>query len=409
MIKKTTLFTVLGLLLLSSNNSIQAQVNDIQLYGFVHSLVDHALNKTPVPNNETATPYWVNEITKSTNKSFSFTGQFGQIPTHVDHLPPQANMGYPNIASPWDPDKGETFGTSKINTILLTAANFIQWVPPTEQDPGDPSGRTIVNNTATLFDWTNNELPNLRYYIYGNWPEMDNANDFPGTIPTPNEIAEFHNIAMGNSGTFNNWWLQYQDAFLETRPALNAKLIPVGRIISQIHTQIIPNQIPFDELYEDSDPHGRANTYFLAGLITYMALYEQQVPANYMPSTIIHPIIRNNLTTINNFIWKELNNFNFPNGESRVFYTKLLSTNTLVPTKTTSPFTNPVESSFVIQFDSNDTHSISIFNTKGTLVKTIHNVNNRDTINIEDLANGLYYIKINGADSKTDFKKLIKK
>lgn len=408
MTKKTTLLALLGAFFISPNDS-SAQVNDVQMYGFIHSLVDHALNKTPVPNNETATPYWVNEISKSANNSYSFTGQFGQIPTHVDHLPPQANMGYPSVASPWDPDTGETFGTSRINTILVTAANFIQWVPPTSPDPGDPSGRTIVNNTATLFDWTNNEKPNLRYYIYGNWPEMDNAKAFPPTLPTPNEIAQFHDITMGHTGSFNNWWLQYQDALLAIRPELNAKLIPVGRIISQIHTEIIPNQIPFDELYEDSAPHGRANTYFLAGLITYMAVYEQPIPEDFMPSSIIHPAIRNNLTTINDFIWKELNNFNFPNGQSRVFHTNLLSTHTSKLTQIKSSFSNPIEHSFVIKFDSNETHNLSIFNTRGTLVKNIPNVKNTDTINIEDLASGLYYVKINGSNSKSYFKKLIKK
>ena len=112
----------------------------------------------------------------------------------------------------------------------------------------------------------------------------------------------------------------YQDLIVASRPELDTRLIPVGMIMSKILRDVIPNQIPFDELYEDSAPHGRANLYFLAGMVTYMAMYEENIPVNYMPSTLISPAIRNNIETIRNFVWEELNNFNFPNGDSRVFY-----------------------------------------------------------------------------------------
>lgn len=407
--KKTTFLVILGLTFLSLKNTLYAQVNDLQLYGFIHSLVVHEPPLIPVPNNETTTPYWVNDIAQFATNSFGFTGQFGQIPDHVDQLPPDANIGFPSVASPWDSDSGQTFATSDINAILLTAANFIQWVLPTDPDPADAMGRTIVANTETLFDWTDNEISGLRYYIYGNWPEMNTASAFPPTIPTQSEIDEFHNITMGITGDFDDWWLQYQDAIVTSRPALNVKLIPVGRIISLIHTQIIPNQIPFDELYEDSDPHGRANTYFLAGLITYTALYEQQVPGNYMPSAIISPEIRNNLTAINDFIWQELNNFNFPNGDSRVFYSSALNIKNYDNVALQTIFPNPVDQFFSIKLPTNNNYTISIFNSNGSLVKNLYNIKNSDNIHVEDLTSGVYFIKIQGNRNDHKIKKMIKK
>ncbi|MBT8245170.1 MAG: T9SS type A sorting domain-containing protein [Winogradskyella sp.] len=387
---------------------MHAQVNDIQLYGFVHSLIDHNPPLIPVPNSETATPYWVNEIAQSATNTFAFTGQFGQIPNHVDNLPPSDNLGYSGVATPWDSSTGQTFSSSNINTIIVTAANFIQWVLPTNPDLSDPMERSIVNNTVTLFDWTNNEIPDMRYYIYGNWPEMNTASTFPPTVPTQTEIDDFHSVTIGNTGTFDNWWIQYQDAYIAQRPLLNVKLIPVGKIISQIYTQILPSPIPFDELYEDSAPHGRANTYFLAGLITYMALYEQEVPATYMPSNIIHSTIRNNLTTINNFIWQELNDFNFPNGESRVFYSNVLSIND-ENIKISNIFSNPVVNKFRIKSNSSETFSVSVININGTLIMSYDNIRNNDTIDMSNLNSGVYFIRLTNSEDESIVKKMIKK
>lgn len=308
---------------------VNAQVNDVQLYTFAHSLIDHP--SASAPNNETTILYWIYDIAQTSGKTFATTGQFGQLPYYVDNLPPNSSLGYQTVPRSWD-DSQTTFANSNINTILSTAANFVQWVPPSDPDPSDPQGRTTIANTETLFDWTNTQKSNMRYYIYGNWPEMTNLqNNYPPTVPTQSEIDNFHNTTIGTTGDFAQWWINYQDAIVASRPLLNTRLIPVGMVISKIltDTSVIPTQIPFNELYEDSDPHGRANIYFLAGMITYMALYEENIPPSYMPSNIISPLIRNNLAAIRNFAWQELYDFNFSNGDSRVFYNR--------------PSSNPVE------------------------------------------------------------------
>ena len=394
--------------LIVSNQNLLAQANDLQVYGFIHSLVVHEPPLIPVPNNETTTIYWINDIVNNTSNSFGFTGQFGQLSNHVDQLPPNDNIGFPSVSSPWNSSMGQTFETSSINTILLTAANFIQWDLPTNPDPADPQGRTIVENTETLFDWCDNQIPNMRYYIYGNWPEMDNANAFPPTVPTQEEVEEFHEITIGNIGSFDSWWLQYQDALMDSRPLLNVRLIPVGRIISQIHTEIIPNQIPFDELYEDSAPHGRANTYFLAGLISYMAMYEHKAPDDYMPSTLIHPAIRNNLSIINEFIWQELNDFNFPNGSSRVFHTTPLNNQDVESLNSISISPNPIENQFTIEWQSDEVFDAAIFTTNGTVIQEYVNLKTGDTVDLSHIPSGVYFIRFTNNTNSTKVKSLIK-
>lgn len=406
---KSTLQLITCFLILTTfKQSIAQQVNDVQLYTFAHSLIDHRPPLIATPSDETTILHWIYDISQTSGRTFATTGQFGQLTDHVDNLPPNSNLGYDIVPGSWD-ETQTTFTNSNLNTVLLTVANFIQWDLPTNPDPADPMRRTIVEKTETLFDWANNELPNLRYYIYGNWPEMDNANAFPPTIPTQTEIDEFHNITIGNKGAFNNWWIQYQDAFLASRPALNAKLIPVGKIISQIYTQVIPNQIAFNELYEDSAPHGRANTYFLAGMITYMALYEENIPATYMPSTIINVEIRNNIEAIRNFAWQELNNFNFPNGDSRVFYNApVLNIEKVELTNSLEIVPNPAGDFFSIKTKTEMSNDITIFDINGKQIKTFKNKKSSILINIKELNSGLYFLRITNSDGILT-KKMIKK
>ena len=384
------------------------QVNDVQLYTFAHSLIDHRPPLITTPSDETTILHWIYDISQNSGKTFASTGQFGQLSNHVDNLPPNSNLGYDVVPVSWD-DTQSTFENSNLNTVLITVANFIQYEAPSNPDPSDPMGRSIIENTETLFDWTNTEIPNMRYYIYGNWPEMDLQNAYPPTLPFQSEIDEFHDNTIGTSGNFNVWWSDYQDLIVTSRPQLNTRLIPVGMIISKILRDVIPNQIPFDELYEDSAPHGRANVYFLAGMITYMALYEENIPTSYIPSTIISPVIRNNLETIRDFAWLELNNFDFPSGDSRVFYNDpVLNVENHTKTNIFNIIPNPVENTFKIQSESQLSNDITIYDLNGVRINTYRNVKSSDSIDIEHLASGLYFLEIKNSDEIYNIKMMKK-
>ncbi|HBK71611.1 MAG TPA: hypothetical protein DDZ39_08165, partial [Flavobacteriaceae bacterium] len=250
---------------------------------------------------------------------------------------------------------------------------------------------SVIQATETIFDWVNTQESNVRYYIYGNWPEMDLANAFPPTPPTQTEIDFFHNQTIGS---FTDWWKNYQDLMLTSRPVLNTRLIPVGAIISKILRDIIPNQIAFADLYEDSAPHGRASIYFLAGMITYMAVYEQNIPDTYVPNSSVHSVIINNLSNIKDFSWDELNSFNLPNGDSRVFYSNILNVeDENFDNGSVMLYPNPTLNQFKI-LNLDGYYNISIYDTFGRIIQVNKNINSNIVISLENLENGIYFISI---------------
>ncbi len=363
--------------------SLNAQVNSVRMYAFGHSLIDHATS-----SSETNIMYWLNDISQEAGNTFATTGQYGFLPTHAN-LPPSSNWGYSGISSSWDSSL-EPFSDADINTILITAANFIQYENPNSPHPLDNS-TTVIQATETIFDWVNTQESNVKYYVYGNWPEMDLANAFPPTPPTQAEIDFFHNQTIGN---FTDWWKNYQDLMLISRPTLNSRLIPVGTIISKILRDLIPNQIAFADLYEDSAPHGRESIYFLAGMITYMAIYEQNIPNSYVPNSSVHSVIINNLSTIKDFSWNELNSFNLPNGDSRVFYSNSLNVeDENFDDSNIVLYPNPTLNQFrVLNLDGY--YNISIYDAFGRLIQVNKKINSNNIITLKNLENGIYFITI---------------
>lgn len=300
---------VIAILLLNVN--LSAQPINQRMFVFGHSLIDHRPPAIPTPSDETTVLHWMHLLATEAGNTYAGGGKYGFLPWH-DDLPPFSQWGYDLVTPVWDSDY-EPFSDANVTSIMITPANFIQYQPANMPHPIDYS-TTVVTSTETIFDWVEQQEPGTKYYIYENWPEM-NIPNFPPTA------AEFATYNMFTQGSFHDWWTEYQDFMLASRPQLNTRLIPTGSIISKIITDLYPNQIPVTELYEDGDPHGRATIYFLAGLVTYMATYEQQAPSTFTVPTIVHPTIRNNYAAISTFIWNELVNFNLPNGDSRVFCT----------------------------------------------------------------------------------------
>ena len=390
--------TTFTLILLFLIQSLTAQFSNVRMYAFGHSLMDHVADPA-VP--DTNIMYWINDISQEANNTFATGGQFGFLTNH-DNLPPSSNWGYSGITGVWDSDT-ESFSDANINTILITAANFIQYVSPTSPHPLDNS-TTVIQSTETIFDWVNAQESNVKYYIYGNWPEMDLQSPFPPTTPLQNEIDDFHNTTIS---TFTDWWKLYQDEMLNSRPALNSRLIPVGMIISKILRDVIPNQIAFDDLYEDSAPHGKPSIYFLAGMITYMAVYEENIPSTYIPNSTVHSAIINNLNTIRNFAWNELLSFNLANGDSRVFYSTTTNVAaTPIDAKNAILYPNPTKNQFEIRNLYGNQFKISIYTNLGQIIQVIDTVDLNNKLTLNDLQNGVYFIHIENKESK---EKIIKK
>lgn len=281
---------------------------------FGHSLMDHRPPLIPTPSNETTIAHWLYLLATDAGHTYSATGQYGFLPQH-DNLPPFSQWGYDIVPEAWDSDL-ESFADANFNNVLITAGNFMQWQAPNLEYPTDP-GVSPISATQTIVDWLETNEPGIKIYIYENWPDMApyiSGGSFP---PSASDLTNYYNYLEGD---FHDWWLEYHDSLLLSHPIENVRMIPVGPILSELLTNTVLNTIPVTEIYEDDAPHGRATLYFLAGMITYMAIYEEPTPAGYAVPSIVHSTVANNYSTVVNTIWNELLAFNLTNGDSRVFF-----------------------------------------------------------------------------------------
>lgn len=301
-----------------SANSIHAQGSDITSFMFGHSLMHHEPPLIPTPSDETTIAHWIYLLATEAGHNYSASGQYGFLQQH-DNLPPISQWGYDIVPSAWESDY-EPFTAAGFNNALITAANFAQWQGPSEDYYGEP-GVSPISATQTIVNWLEQTEPGMNIYIYENWPDMAPFIAGEGFPPTAAELTNYYNYLEGG---FHDWWLEYHDSLLISNPQENVRMIPVGPILSELLTNTVLNTIPVTELYEDNAPHGRATLYFLAGMITYMAIYEEQAPLTYAVPSIVHSTVSNNYSMVVNTIWNELLAFNLANGDSRVFTSNIV-------------------------------------------------------------------------------------
>ncbi|SEP95109.1 fibronectin type III domain-containing protein [Neolewinella agarilytica] len=302
-----------------------AQSQNERLFVFGHSLIDHRPPAIATPSDETTVPHWLQLFAQEAGHTIAAGGQYGFLHSHRNNIINglvQPQWGYDIVPGVWDIDN-ETFAEADMTSVMITAGNFIQ----NELSPTDDyfygEGAEVVSPisaTHDIVDWVEQQEPGTRLFIYENWPETNLAFPPPMTAPTyPISAADFAIYNTYTQAGFHDWWIDYHDQLLASRPDLNIRMIPVGPTLAKLFGTNLANQVPYTELYEDLDPHGRATLYFLAAMVTYAALYQEEPPATFVVPNIVHEDIRNNYVAISAFIWAELQAFNTPAGESRVF------------------------------------------------------------------------------------------
>jgi len=316
---------LLTLVLSISAIQIQAQKDTLRLYTYLHSLFDHRPPLNPTPNDETTVPYWLKLLANETGDHYESTGEFGILSQWAGTLPPNSNLGYDVIPPFWD-SEFTSFSDANFNSAIIMPLNYQQDLPP--RDPYWGETVSPIDFTKTIFNYLRTEEPGIQMYIYEHWPDMAQyiSGDFP---PTTSEWDSYN--AYLNGG-FHEWFLEYNDSLKLAFPDECINMIPVGPAISTLLYTAPYNVIPIDSLYEDDAPHGRptiyflaalttymAMHYFLAALTTYMAMHEVKAPTDYTVPQIIHSTIRENYQEVVNILWAELQEFNDPSEESRVF------------------------------------------------------------------------------------------
>ena len=282
--------------------------SDVRMFIFGHSLIVH--EATPEPTEEKKVPHWMGQLSAAAGNNYNVDGQYGFVPSHADFSQLGPQWGFDQVSGIWA-NENTPFSQIDYNVIMMTPANFIQYQPPSANYFGDT--QSPIDATLSLFDQNRAAHPNIPFYIYENWPDMGTYGAFPGGV----DIAQYHNDTI--EGGFHQWFLQYHNALLAARSGSNIKMIPTGPVISKLLRDTELSNIPLTVLYEDDAPHGQPTLYFLASLVTYMAIYQTPAPANFQIPNTVSPIVRDNYAMVVAFIWNELQNFNDENGNSRVF------------------------------------------------------------------------------------------
>ena len=191
------------------------------------------------------------------------------------------------------------------------------------------------------------------------------------------------------------------------RPDLNIRMIPAGPIISKLLTTTNLSTIPIPELYEDMAPHGRPTLYFLAGLVTYMAIYEEPAPVNFPPDTNVHPEVFDDFPGLVDLIWQDLLAFNDANGNSRVFTDDFSAVQVVLDSVCIEIFPNPSNGIFIIDGLTGQ-YQIDVLDIQGNIYQN-YNSSQQVEIDISALPSGMYFIRIeNLSNSQLYVEKILK-
>jgi len=298
------IIVLLFFVFISINNYAQTSVES-HMMG--HSLMDHAST-----TEQTKIAYWIHQLAVEAGNIHESTGQFGSI-WDFAAFNPESNWLAGGVPTSWDGDF-ETFAEAYLSNFLFTIYNYVQDLPPDVVYYTSPS--SVLEASERVVDSVHLYQPTNDIFIYENWPDMSAFSPGEPFDPTTTEYANYNNYTLG---AFHTWWLDLHDLLRNSRPNYNIRMIPVGPVIAELMSTAPYDAIDPVDLYEDNAPHGRETIYFLAGLATYMAIYEEEAPTSYtVPNTVL-PIIADNYTDIADDFWNYFQAFDDAAGNNRIF------------------------------------------------------------------------------------------
>ncbi|MBM4151510.1 MAG: T9SS type A sorting domain-containing protein [Ignavibacteria bacterium] len=272
--------------------------------------------------------------------------------------------------------------------------------------------RKATDSIASIFNWLNANDPGVNLYLYECWPKIEknyimNGKDWSlstGKAPSSAQWVNYLNYATGNS---NGFWKDLQDSLIKKAGIVNTKLIPSSMICAKLWRQGgLLSDMPVDSIFEDLGPHGKPSSYFLTAMIVYSAQHKKSPVKPFASHPQIDQRILDRFSDISALIMTELNAFNFPNGESRVWEnttTKIEESKELGETNI-KIYPNPVEGIINLNIDIKLFGNVyTIYDNIGRVVLTgIINQENT-TIDLGNLSDGIYMFCI-GSNVKQTFK-----
>lgn len=256
-------------------------VTRCDVYVSGHSLFTHndGTGSNAPATDWTRTGTWMGLFADHVSNDFSGGGNFGQIAqlnTDYDSnwigspgLPTSEDIQYrysSNTISFYPPSSGN-FAAQNFTHFFFMASNFEE----IDDTPNDWLARTL-----TLLDRLNAGEPSAVFYFYIHWPLPNNAGGGSFVDNTNLTASEWTTYRAYERGAFLTWHLSLLDLVRQARPGYNIRGIPVGPIVSDIvENESYFSTVVFTDLFGDSAPHGTESMYWLAGLITYIAVYKR--------------------------------------------------------------------------------------------------------------------------------------
>ncbi len=267
--------------------------DSVRHYTFNHSLWDHS------SGSNTVTGYWVGEFALVNGTSYAWNGEFGQLDYHA--LPPFPQLGSSNSEDVF-PTEDTPFNTLSLDNVLIMPPNYVQAGSSIVADKEITDARRVIDYLLDEGD-SGGKQSGIPLYIYAHWQE---AAFYPLNA---SQWDDYHAVT---TGSYHQWFLNYQDQLAALYPEVDIRMIPVGPVIADVvqNASLQASGFTFSDLYEDEAPHGTTDLYFLAGLVTYQAMYGQAVTDSYVPPAEISPLIADDFPALNQYVWQRLNFYN---------------------------------------------------------------------------------------------------
>ncbi|WP_089884422.1 type I secretion protein [Citreimonas salinaria] len=260
----------------------QAERDAARGYFFGNSLVYHLSEEA----HRTSVPFWVGQLADSAGKDFATDGQWGFLRNFAADLPPKPNWAFPGVEDAW-PRHDADFAAQDFDAVVVTPANFIQFQKPDAPYHGDPDDSSPLSAVLAVLDHVAAAEAGARLFLYEGWADMG-----PVTGGFPPEEPGYGRYIDLNATAYPAWYDDLEAAIARARPGLRVARIPTAQVLARLLDEggLLAGIDPAD-LFADASPHGTPSLYFLAGMVTYAALFDAAPPADFeVPKDIAAPI-----------------------------------------------------------------------------------------------------------------------